>query len=668
MFFFHNIAMRFKLIVIYSAIFTLSVTVGSVFIYFSVQNIIEASIERELKSTTTGILNMVKTAADASAINYLRGVAEKNREILEHIYQKYENGLITEEAAKSLSGEILLSQTIGKTGYIYCIDSKGVVKIHPKEALRGVDVSEHAFVREQKKQKEGYIEYEWKNPGEEHKRPKKLYMTYFEPWDWIISVSSYREEFSDLISIKEFSEAILSLRFGETGYAYITDSKGTLVVHPKLQQGRNLFNAKDAKGRLFAQEICEQKNGKIVYWWQNPDEQAPREKLVIFNYIPKFDWIVASSGYLEEFYRPLATLKYITIATVVLMLILLIPLTLWVSYMIVRRLDMVSDAAHRLIDFDLTVSIDMNRKDEIGRLVSAINKMVLEFREIIKDVKLCGKQLVCSSEQMTENISVIASGAEEISVNIRDVSNTTEQMSQNNSTVASAAEEMAVSINEVGKNAREGSDIAKKAVTMAGNAGNTMASLGRSASQIGEVTKMIKKIADKTSLLALNAHIEAASAGEAGKGFAVVANEIKEFARQSTQAAEDIAGRISVMQENTQAAVKAIGNVSDIINSISRSSETISFALEEQMKAANEITCNIAQASTRANDIAIAMEELSKGVCEVSRNVGMAARGGGDEQTESGDVRQMNASAADVAKFARDLLCLVEKFKVRNKE
>ena len=333
---------------------------------------------------------------------------------------------------------------------------------------------------------------------------------------------------------------------------------------------------------------------------------------------------------------------------------------------IIRPITNLSEIAHRLADFDLTVSVGTTeRHDEIGRLMTAINKMVLKLRKIVGDVKSTGKQLADSSGRMTENISTVASSAEEISINVRSVSDTAEQMSQNVDAVASAIEEMSVSVNEVGKNAYKGSGISKEAVAMAEKAGETMLSLGEAASQIGEVTEVIKKIADKTNLLALNAHIEAASAGDAGKGFAVVANEIKEFARQSTHAAEDIAGRISAMQENTRDAVAVISDVSDIINNISRSSEIISVALEEQMKAANEISSNVIQANIRAVDIALSTEELAKGSNEVSMRVGMAAGGLEDDaEKDSGADVDIDASAAEVLRLAKMLLELMDKFKV----
>ena len=128
-------------------------------------------------------------------------------------------------------------------------------------------------------------------------------MTYFEPWDWIISVSSYRNEFKELVNVDDFRDSILSLVFGQTGYSYVLDVEGNLIVHPSLKG--NYFEATDVKGRQFIREICKRKSGKIIYSWEPSGELPAREKLVIFNYIPEYEWIVASSSYLEEFYaRP----------------------------------------------------------------------------------------------------------------------------------------------------------------------------------------------------------------------------------------------------------------------------------------------------------------------------------------------------------------------------
>ena len=348
--------------------------------------------------------------------------------------------------------------------------------------------------------------------------------------------------------------------------------------------------------------------------------------------------------------------------------ILIICLAESLRILVLRPLNTVSDVAAKLARFDLTVSIHTDRKDEIGKLLGVIDMMAAAFRKIVSDVKVHGEMLAQTSGQMTGNIGAIASASEDMSLNIRNVSVTAKDMSQNVSVVAKAIEEMSLSVNRVGVNARDGLSIADDAVNMAGKAGETMMMLGSAASHIGEVTEVIKNIADKTTLLALNADIEAASAGEAGRGFAVVAGEIRVFARQSNQAADDIATRISLMQEKTEQAIAVIGDVSDIIENMNHSSEMISSALEEQIKASDKISDNALKANTRANEIATSISHLSRNADEVSLNVGLAARGkeDGDDHgvKEVNGVYHMDASAAEVARLANRLLELVGNFRI----
>ena len=300
------------------------------------------------------------------------------------------------------------------------------------------------------------------------------------------------------------------------------------------------------------------------------------------------------------------------------------------------------------------------KKDEVGEVLSAVDRMVLKFGEIAAAVKSRGGLLCLASEQMSGNISSVASSVWEISINLQNVSRTAEEMVLGNTNVASAIEEMSVSVNEVRKNAQQGVTIAGEAVDMAAKAGDAMTVLGEAANEIGEVTAVIKKVADKTTLLALNAAIEAASAGEAGRGFAVVANEIKEFGCQSTLAADNIARRISVMQENTRQAIGIIRDASGIVDEMNRSSENISFVLEEQMRAIDEIADNAAKANTRADDISNIMENLSEGLSKVSARMG----GIGQSEDHGEESASMEVSAAEVAKLAHELLDLVEKFKM----
>jgi PAS domain S-box-containing protein len=377
---------RYKLFLSYFGGFVIAMLLGSMVIYYFMRTTIETNIENELKISTTTILNMVKTSATVSVKNYLRAVVEKNKEIVEYCYNQYKKGLISEAEAKRRATDLLLAQKIGTSGYIYCIDSQGVLQVHPKTALRGVNISEYGFAREQKRRKEGYVEYEWKNPGEKKERSKALFMTYFKPWDWIISASSYRDEFSELVNVNDFRDSILSLRFGKTGYSYVINLKGDLIIHPKLE-GKNIIDEADASGRRFIAEMCAERNGKIIYPWQNPGEKSPREKLVIFNYIPELGWIVASSSYLEEFYRPLTTFRELMAIGVFLSLFIFLPITLKLSTSITNPLQQLKAKFAVGATGDFSARMERQAEDEIGGMAAYFNSFMEKLEVYSTDLQ-----------------------------------------------------------------------------------------------------------------------------------------------------------------------------------------------------------------------------------------------------------------------------------------
>jgi PAS domain S-box-containing protein len=372
---FEDLKIRHKLLLGYSAVFILFSLLASTTIYHFVRRTIEANIESELQNSTTAILHMVHNAANVSIKNYLRALAEKNRDIVEAYYEQYQRGELSSEQAKAMARQVLLSQTIGKTGYIYCLNSDGIMDSHPHAALLGTDLSGHEFIRRQKLHKVGYLEYDWKNPSETHPRAKALYMTYFEPWDWIISVSSYRNEFKELINVDDFRDTVMSLKFGKTGYSYVIDTKGKLILHPKLE-GINILSETDAEGRQFVKQMIAMGTGKITYSWKNAGESRRRDKLVIFNYLPEYDWIVASSSYLDEFYAPLETIEKIFVLTVFLSLLLVLPLTFWISSSITNPLGELMRRLSRGAKGDGAVRMDRNSRDEIGTLARYFNSFM----------------------------------------------------------------------------------------------------------------------------------------------------------------------------------------------------------------------------------------------------------------------------------------------------
>lgn len=368
-------SIRNKLFISYFSGFVIALLLGSLVIYYFMRTTLRNNIESELKVSTTSILNLVQTSATISLKNYLRAIVEKNHDIVRQIYREVQLGLISEPNAKRRAASLLLSQKIGASGYIYCIDSRGVLQVHPKPALRGVNISNYPFAKEQKQRKSGYLEYDWRNPDEVEERPKVLQMVYFEPWDWIISASAYREESSQLVNVEDFRHTILSMRFGRTGYSYVMNARGDLIIHPQLE-GVNIIHETDAGGRQFIREILEHRNGNIIYPWKNPDENVAREKLVIFNHIPELNWIVSSSSYLEEFYAPLETLRNLMIVGGLLSLFLFILITLKISAAITSPLKVLENKFNQGATGDFSIRMRREARDEIGQLANYFNSFM----------------------------------------------------------------------------------------------------------------------------------------------------------------------------------------------------------------------------------------------------------------------------------------------------
>jgi methyl-accepting chemotaxis protein len=212
--------------------------------------------------------------------------------------------------------------------------------------------------------------------------------------------------------------------------------------------------------------------------------------------------------------------------------------------------------------------------------------------------------LTASSEELTGVSHQMAGAAEETATQANVVSAASEQVSKNVEVVATSAEELMASIREISKSSNEAARVAKNAVGVAGLTNQRIGKLGESSIEIGKVIKVITSIAEQTNLLALNATIEAARAGEAGKGFAVVANEVKELAKQTAQATEEISQKIGAIQIDTTDAVKAIGEITAIINQVNDISNTIASAVEEQTATTTEIGRNVQEAAKGSAEIA----------------------------------------------------------------
>ena len=279
-------------------------------------------------------------------------------------------------------------------------------------------------------------------------------------------------------------------------------------------------------------------------------------------------------------------------------------------------------------------------------LTDNVNLMAANLTDQVKQIAQVAIAVNRSSEALMSESQKMSTAAEQTATQAETVSSSSEQVNANSQSVATGIEQMTASIKEIAKNATDAARVATSAVNTAETTNTTITKLGQSSTEIGNVIKVITSIAQQTNLLALNATIEAARAGEAGKGFAVVANEVKELAKQTANATEDISLKIEAIQDDTKDSVEAIGQITGIINQINDIQNTIASAVEEQTATTNEIARNVNQAA--------------KGSSEINLNIGNVAEAA-QSTTESATNTQ--DSARELSKTAIELQELVGRFK-----
>ena len=291
----------------------------------------------ELANSTRVLTDAVQASASVAIRNHLKAIAERNREIARNHIELAEKGVMTRREAVDRLRRIFLSQRVGGSGYIYCIDSRGIALVHPKPEVEGADYSHFAFVREQMRRKSGYLEYDWRNPGEDHFRPKALYMVYFAPLDWIISASCYRSELNELLNPQDFREMVLSLRFGKRGYSYVFNKEGQTLIHPELKNV-NVLDQPDMPAD-FVRVMLANDSGRLEYEWRNPSEPEPLRKIAVYESLPEYGWVIVSSAYVDEVMAPVRIARTVSYGGMLLLLLAAGVAAYYLSGRITRPVD-----------------------------------------------------------------------------------------------------------------------------------------------------------------------------------------------------------------------------------------------------------------------------------------------------------------------------------------
>ncbi|MCM4078094.1 methyl-accepting chemotaxis protein [Paractinoplanes hotanensis] len=320
-------------------------------------------------------------------------------------------------------------------------------------------------------------------------------------------------------------------------------------------------------------------------------------------------------------------------------------LGMYVSRVIVRRLDKVKASLTAMADGDLTARVDVRGRDEVGQMAEMLAIAQQQTRDVVASVGAAATSLSAAAEQTSVIANQISEGAATASQQARVVSQASQEVSQSVTTVAAGSEEMGSAIAEIARSANNAAEVVGKAVGITASANQTIATLGESSREIGDVIRVITAIAEQTNLLALNATIEAARAGETGKGFAVVAGEVKDLAQETAQATENIARRVEAIQGDSNQAVAAIGEISEIIGHISDYTTTIASAVEEQSATTAEMNRNVGEAAS-------ATGQINQGITSVAENARTTAESVGDAQRSAAELSRMSSELqAAVSRF-----------------
>ncbi|WP_406669956.1 methyl-accepting chemotaxis protein [Methanolobus sp. ZRKC4] len=473
-------------------------------------------------------------------------------------------------------------------------------------------------------------------------------------------------------------EQMSSITFGETGYMFVMDSNGDVIIHPSIE-GDNLGS------NDFAKQMIAEKEGDVVYEWQG------RDKAISYTYFEEKDWIIASGTYIDEFEAPVRVIKDGIIAAILVFTVLGSAAAFLISRSISGGIQKIVADFKKISNDALEGKIDTKAETDVDidfiAIPKGLNDILSSLTNIINVVSKSANNVAATAEEMSASIEEMTAASTEISTTVGEIAKGSNEQSSMSDDVAKTMSDMTVGVQDIAVNAQQAAEAANTSKDVISDVGiqskdllvqmddiqaatndsaTVIKQLEAKSNQIGEIVALITSIADQTNLLALNAAIEAARAGEHGRGFAVVADEVRKLAEESGTAASQISDLLSEIKEGTHAAVTSMESgvitVTNGVSSLGRTVEAVQNIVEESDKVAL-MTGNIAAASQEQS---ASIEEITASVDEVASISQEAASG--TEQTsaaveqQSSSIQELANNSQELAQMASEMQEIVSKY------
>jgi len=502
--------------------------------------------------------------------------------------------------------------------------------------------------------------------------------------------------------MKSLRRAVTETRVGKTGYVWVLGGKGRdrgryLISKNGAQDGQSVWDARDAEGRTFVQDMIERAMaatpGDVVfshYLWQNPGDPAPRRKVAALVYYEPWDWVIGASMYEDDYFgvrekilSSLGAFRTSLIGGGVLVLMVIIPLAVYMGMRLTRPIETITAISQKIAAGDLH-GADADFKEftrdclgktveeiddpgaelpgsETGRLIFSIRRMTKNLTSLVRQVRESGIQVTASATQ-------IAASAKEVEATVTEQAASTSEVNAVSSQISSTSVDLVGTLQDVGRSVAEAGAMAGQGREgLAGMEGamrhlmdstafvsSKLAVISDKANTIGAVVTAINKVADQTNLLSLNAAIEAEKAGEYGRGFSVVAREIRRLADQTAAAALDIEGMVGQMQSAVSAEVMEMDKFSEEVRRGVAEVAAISARF-------GEIIAGVQALSPRFATVEEGMRTQSLGAGQISEAMGQLTVAAG--QTKD-SIMEFNQAARRLNEAVQGLQGEVSKFKL----